>query len=39
MEDRHGRSGWAPATYLGPVVDRAKKDSNPRKSDVVGALY
>lgn len=36
MEDRHGRCGWAPATYLGPVVDRAKKDTNPRQSDIVG---
>ena len=36
MEDKHGRAGWAPATYLGPVVDRAKQASNSSQSSIVG---
>lgn len=36
MEDRHGRSGWAPATYLGPVVDRTKKTGKPVHNIIVG---
>ena len=36
VEDRHGRTGWAPATYLGPVVDRARKASSSSKSSIIG---
>ena len=36
VEDKHGRAGWAPATYLGPVVDRAKQASNPSQNSIVG---
>ena len=36
MEDRHGRAGWAPATYLGPVVDQTKQASNSNQNSIVG---
>ena len=36
VEDKHGRAGWAPATYLGPVVDRAKQASNSNQSSIIG---
>ena len=36
MEEKHGRSGWAPATFLGPVVRGKKEKSDTFENGIVG---